>query len=280
MKKEEFWKYISTSLTIVSILLLAYAFLYTPTSGINMNPTMLTTNKTTGLMDVNIDVFDNNPDVIPLDTIFLADLYHTQDKVTHLFVVGNTPNGMAEWGQEITFPVNDKINGFYFVIGRAGMPTEPLYLAVTNADLTEIEAMIEIQASTLPKSVEQEALYWVGHIFEDNPTFSSKKFFLYAGTSNPWTDGNNVWVMGVANTNPYAGGSLHTLNSNGQWVDPENKKYDSAFMVYAESTNPPESPPALTISISFSQALQATGIITLLGACLSFVKYGNVIGLL
>jgi len=47
MKKEEFWKYISTSLTIVSILLLAYAFLYTPTSGINMNPTMLTTNKTT-----------------------------------------------------------------------------------------------------------------------------------------------------------------------------------------------------------------------------------------
>jgi len=51
-------------------LLLAYAFLYTPTSGINMNPTMLTTNKTTGLMDVNIDVFDNNPDVIPLDTIF------------------------------------------------------------------------------------------------------------------------------------------------------------------------------------------------------------------
>jgi len=58
------------------------------------------------------------------------------------------------------------------------MPTEPLYLAVTNADLTEIEAMIEIQASTLQKSVEQEALYWVGHIFEDNPTFSSKNSFI------------------------------------------------------------------------------------------------------
>ena len=182
------------------------------------------------------------------------------------------------WGQLVDFGGETRhINAYMLWVGRRGMPTDPLYMGISDVNSLQnvFIHVVELHADAL---AEEDTLYWFGASFEDSPVaiYGAYKPVLACISDDDQNDGD-YWMWGFSNLNPYDGQYDFRLYdaSSDSWVNHE-ANWDGAFLVYTEEADISE--PIIGISVSFDTVLQNIGFISLIGACLSGVKYGLVTG--
>lgn len=260
--KEKYWKYITLSLSALSIIFLAYGFLFSSSMGFNV----------TKYAPVNI--IETDYDTIsfttgPVQPLALGGLEIIQDEYTAALYISEQNRGYA---QSVAYGGLRHTNGFYMLIGRHGNPTEPIVLSLDYDKSTGEYYQGQRSIWIYPDDIsEEDYLYWIDNFFEDNP-FVEDSLFVTAVSLDDQDDGN-YWFWAYSDQSPYTGGMLLKINQDWTYGNADSS-WDGTFALHTEEAAPEEP----VISISVNAATQTLGIISLLGAAFSSIKYGLVIG--
>lgn len=268
--KKEHWKYLSLSLSIISIILLLYS-----TIAFAIEPSM-----------INVDTHRENND-LSINDILLKD----KNKAFISADMNIPPTGVDQyqneytntvfvtydywWGQLVGFGGETRhITGYCMGIARRGIPTEPLIMGICDEDSLEHTAikMVSLQPSYLE---EADTVYWIGLDFSDSPVtvYGDYKPMLFCASDDVSTDGN-FWMWGISETNPYDGQYDFKLYdyATSSFVNHE-ANWDGTFLVFTEEASAGDSPVITITTSSWVVASQALGILSLLGGVVSGIKF-------
>ena len=266
--KKEHWKYLTLSLSIISLVFLAYGFMFSSASGVNVTEYAPIAIESTSYDAVTISLAG------PVQTGVSDGIEILQDEWTAALYISRQRPAVG-YAQSIVFDGIRHTNGFDMLIARIGEPTEPIVLSIdyqkSIGESYQGQRSTQIYSDDLPK---ESILYWVGHSFGENP-FVEDSLFVTAVSIDDQTDGN-YWVWAFSDENPYTGGMMLKINQDLTYGTVDSD-WDGTFAIYTEeAAGGGDEPPV--ISISINTYIQTAGLISLLGAALSSIKYGLVVG--
>lgn len=292
MKKEKFWKYMSLILSVVTIVLLVYSYMFPVGAMSNLIEVPQSSGGVaTGVVDLSeienlysqaryhltpvVRPYGSQP--LPMSS-GIEEKNEVYDGYVYVGLDLIDPYTVTWWSQGIvfdTYPDTD-VTGYQVLVGRHGTPTHPLRIGIASPiGLDEYwDYIIDIPPSACEQ---QDTLYWLGAMFEDSPyTPSVNLMILAAITGDTKTDGN-YWVWGISTGNDYPKSIMCAYHISDNWVQiPGTEAWDTDFRVYTAGSSPPPQEPV--ISISVSTYVVTAGLITMLGAALSSVKYASIVG--
>ena len=278
MKKEK-WKFLSLFLSILSVLLLLYGF-FQP--ALALKPENMTTAESfTGIIDLTPNmILPTANDPVNVDQV--------QDQVSGRYYIGYQRGGCGGCYKQLIYNTRQPFIGFAVGIGKQGTPTEPLYIGVLKQggegyenplDSSNYHVIGEVSPSIdIPPNV----LVWLEGEFSNNPYDKREVNLVLLSTDNP-ADGN-YWLWGYTTGNPYQDGNPDFIWDqpgawcwdNEQWSIGGQSDEDFAFVTYTEGGTY-DDPPEINITVS-SWVVTNTGIVFLLFAAISWMRYGSLVG--
>lgn len=277
--KKEHWKYVSVTLSILSVVLLVYSFAFPGAMAIK--PVDLPTSMDTA------PTFDITPSIIIPTANDPINIDQVQDQASSAYYIGYIGSNDGCYKQ-LVYNDRESFIGFSVAIGKHGTPTEPLYLGVLKIGNEGFESPLDgdnyhaLGGLSPDINIPDDQLVWIDMDFTSMP-YNKRNVNIVALSLDDPTDGN-YWFWGVMTGNPYQDDSPGDIyDTPGQWYWDDERwsiggmaDEDFTFVTYTEGGTGSE-PPSINITVN-TMVTTGTGIICLLGACFSGIKYGLIVG--
>lgn len=277
--KKEYWKYVSVTLSILSVVLLVYSFLSPGVMAVG--PENLSTPIGT------VPTLDITPSIILPTAVDPINTDQVQDQASASYYIGYLGGANGCYKQMISNE-REPFIGFSIAIGKHGTPTEPLLIGVLKKGNEGFESPLDgdnyhVLGGLSPDiNIPDDQLVWIDMDFASMP-YNKKLVNIAAISLDDPTDGN-YWFWGFATGNVYqddAVGDIHDTPCRWSW---DNERWsiggmtneDFTFVTYTEGGTGGEAP-SINITVN-TMVTTGTGIICLLGACFSSIKYGMIVG--
>ena len=274
--KKEYWKYLSASLTIISVILLVYTFV----SPSIADPIM----KNNANLTTEIDITDNfeNAKRVTLTTLdpnALDQSQGTTGSPSGIAIGYNPSAGFGYWAMQLGYNDREPLSGFQVMVSEHGTTTDLLLIGLMKGQLDPTDSRNwlwygALNPGTLPK---KDTYYWLTVEFDTPISIKAGQQWYITLISADKTDTSHFWAWGANPSNPYSRGMTRTWAGGSTWNALSGGTYDCCFKTYTVvgGGGGGEQP---SVTISINTYLQTIGFISLLGACVSGIKYGTLVG--
>lgn len=275
MKKKKLWKYITMIFTIAGIGLWIFSAV-----GMGMDSIIESGVSSHRTFDEPSSLQINNIVITSFDPRDLDQAQETTGSPNGICIGYNPSQGYGYWAMQLGYNDREPLTGFQVAILEHGNPTKPIYIGIMRGQLDPAAWVNWIWYGYLnPGSLPQkDVYYWVGADFSNNPIDieAGEEWYIAVISIDP-TTGNNHWAWGCNPDNPYPRGNL--LNWDVTWKNiAGTPDFDGCFRTYTtEGQQPPQEPPAITITSNYQIISQFLGSLSLLGAVISGTKYSMVV---
>ena len=278
--KKEYWKYVSVTLSILSVVLLVYSLVFSSAMALKPENISISTGTSAPTLDIT-------PSIIIPTAVDPLNTDQVQDPTDVCYYIGYLGGNNGCYKQLI---VNDRepYIGFSVAIGKHGTPTEPLLIGVLKIGNEGFESPLDgdnyhaLGGISPDINIPDDQLVWIDADFASMP-YNKKQVNIAAVSTDDPTDGN-YWFWGAMSGNPYqddAPGNIHDTPGQWHWA---NERWgiggmddeDFAFITYTEGGTGGE-PPSINIVVN-TLVTTTSGILCLIGACFSGIKYGVLVG--